>query len=67
MKDQKTPLHYAAQWGRLDVTQLLVQSGANIEARDKVIWVVAFEIGFDLELQCSDCIAQSYELNWKIE
>jgi ankyrin repeat protein len=31
-----TPLHYAAVQGKLDVAQLLVQSGANIEAQDRV-------------------------------
>ncbi len=28
-----TPLHRAAEEGKLDVAQLLVQSGANIEAQ----------------------------------
>ncbi len=35
-QNQQTPLHLAASGGELDVAQLLVQSGANIEAQDKV-------------------------------
>ncbi len=40
---QWTPLHYAAQEGKLDVAQLLVQSGANIEAQNNVRGVGALE------------------------
>ncbi len=40
---QKTPLHSAAYMGKLDVVQLLVQSGANIEAQDNVRGVRALE------------------------
>jgi ankyrin repeat protein len=42
-QDQWTPLHLAAQQGKLDVAQLLVQSGANIEAQNKVRGVGALE------------------------
>jgi ankyrin repeat protein len=35
-QDMRTPLHYAASWGKLDVAQLLLQSGANIQAKNKV-------------------------------
>ncbi len=40
---QWTPLHIAAERGKLDVAQLLVQSGANIEAQDKVRGLGALE------------------------
>ncbi len=40
---QWTPLHLAAREGKLDVAQLLVQSGANIEAQDIVRGVGALE------------------------
>ncbi len=39
---QWTPLHFAA-YGELDVAQLLVQSGAFIEAQDRVSGVGASE------------------------
>ncbi len=42
-QSQKTPLHFAAWVGDLDVAQLLVQSGANIEAEDSVRGVGALE------------------------
>ncbi len=42
-QDQKTPLHLAAMEGKLDVAQLLVQLGANIEAQAKVRGVGALE------------------------
>jgi ankyrin repeat protein len=38
-----TPLHYAAEEGKLDVAQLLVQSGANIEAQENVRGMGALE------------------------
>ncbi len=38
-----TPLHLAAEEGKLDVAQLLVQSGANIEAQNIVRGVGALE------------------------
>ena len=40
---QWTPLHIAGQYGKLDVAQLLVQSGANIEAQNYVRGVGALE------------------------
>ncbi len=40
---QKTPLLLAAENGKLDVAQLLVQSGANIEAQNNVSGVRALE------------------------
>ncbi len=42
-QNQETPLHCAAHYGKLDVAQLLVQSGANIEAQDNVRGVGALE------------------------
>jgi ankyrin repeat protein len=42
-QDQMTPLHFAAANGKLDVAQLLVQSGANIEAQNYVRGVGALE------------------------
>ncbi len=42
-QNQRTPLHWAASWGKLDVAELLVQSGANIEAQDRVRGVGALE------------------------
>ncbi len=36
-------MHFAAMEGELDVAQLLVQSGANIEAQDNVRGVGALE------------------------
>ncbi len=42
-QNQQTPLHIAAWEGKLDVAQLLVQSGANIEAQDFVRGVWALE------------------------
>ncbi len=42
-QDGRTPLHFAAENGKLDVAQLLVQSGANIEAQNKVCGLEAFE------------------------
>ncbi len=39
----KTPLHAAIEKGKLDVAQLLLQSGANLEAQDKVRGLEAFE------------------------
>ncbi len=35
-QDQWTPLHTAANNGQLDVAKLLLECGANIEAKDKV-------------------------------
>ena len=32
----KTPLHYAAEYNRLEVAQALIAAGANLEAKDKV-------------------------------
>ncbi len=40
---RRTPLHYAAEQGKLDVVQLLVQSGADIDAQDNVRGVGALE------------------------
>ncbi len=40
---ERTPLHYAAWEGKLDAAQLLVLSGANIEAQDNVRGVGALE------------------------
>ena len=34
-KDGATPLMYAAMGGHLDVVQLLVERGTNIDAQDK--------------------------------
>ncbi len=42
-QNQWTPLHFAAELGKLDVAQLLVQSGANIDAQDNVRGVGALE------------------------
>ncbi len=42
-QNQRTPLHLAAGGGKLDVAQLLVQSGANIEAQNNVRGVRALE------------------------
>ncbi len=42
-QDQWTPLHIAALEGKLDVVQLLVQSGANIEAQNSVRGVGTLE------------------------
>ncbi|KAA8497903.1 putative serine/threonine-protein kinase [Porphyridium purpureum] len=33
--DRRTPLHIAAAEGRLDIAKLLVESGANVNARDR--------------------------------
>ncbi len=40
---QRTPLHLAAFEGKLDVVQLLVQSGANVNAQNRVRGVGALE------------------------
>ncbi len=42
-QNQMTPLHWAALNGKLNVAQLLVQSGANIEAQTNVRGVGALE------------------------
>ncbi len=42
-QERRTPLHIAAEFGKLDVAQLLVQSGANIEAQNIVRGVGALE------------------------
>uniref|UniRef100_A0A0K0FUW3 Inversin (inferred by orthology to a human protein) n=1 Tax=Strongyloides venezuelensis TaxID=75913 RepID=A0A0K0FUW3_STRVS len=34
-KDARTPLHYAAQNGRIEIVELLLKSGARYDARDK--------------------------------
>ena len=31
-----TPLHFAADYNRLEVAQALIAAGANLEAKDKV-------------------------------
>ena len=35
-QNQKTPLHLASRWGRTEVAALLVQGGADVNARDTV-------------------------------
>ncbi len=49
---EMTPLHYAAWYDILDVAQLLVQSGANIEARDSVRGVGALEWHYIRWIRC---------------
>lgn len=34
-KEERTPLHLAAEYGRLEVVKFLIQKGAKVDARDK--------------------------------
>ena len=37
-KDGETPLHYASAYGRLDIVQLLVDHGADVNATQQHLW-----------------------------
>ncbi len=49
IQNRRTPLHIAAEKGKLDVVQLLIESGANIEAQDRVSEVRASLNGIRLD------------------
>ena len=36
--DFRTALHIAAYWGKIDVTKVLVDHGANLEAQENSGW-----------------------------
>ena len=37
LQDERTPLHEAARWGRGQACKVLVEGGAEVNARDKVM------------------------------
>ena len=36
LQDHRTPLHIAARWGDTDVVKVLLDAGADIDAKDEV-------------------------------
>ena len=38
----KTPLHLAAQYGRTEVAEFLIQEGAKVDTRWEHLWVTGF-------------------------
>ncbi len=36
LQEGKTPLHWASQWGMVAVVRLLLEQGADVDARDEV-------------------------------
>ena len=36
LQDHQTPLHYVARWGDTDTVKILIEKGADVNAKDKV-------------------------------